>query len=124
MGEVIQLPGFGNLEFRRTVRALERFLREYLADGPKINGKVKFAGAHISTDKAHFDEARMNLGILHAVDPTTRRWYWALPGDETKIPNATKYHLAHRQPPKRERKDLGGELIWVPEMKTYIRAAS
>ena len=95
---------------------------EYLADGPKINGKVKFAGAHISMDKAHFDEARINLGIRHAVDPTTRRWYWALPGDESKIPNATRYFNCVRQPPERKKKDLG-ELIWVPEMKTYVRAS-
>jgi hypothetical protein len=98
MGEVIQFPSIGELQFHRTVRALERFLRDYLAGGPKINGKVRFDARHISTEKAHFDEARINLAIRHAQDPATRRWYWALPGGEFKIPNATQYFISVRKP--------------------------
>jgi hypothetical protein len=92
MGEVIQFPSVGDLEFRRTVRAVEGFLLNYLADGPQISQKVRRAAEHISTKKEHFDEARMNLSIRHVEDPATHPWYWALPGDEAKVPNATQYY--------------------------------
>jgi hypothetical protein len=52
VGTVINFPSRGDIEFHRTVRALERFMSDYLAGGPKINGKVKFDARHISTDKA------------------------------------------------------------------------
>jgi hypothetical protein len=70
----------------------------------RLMGKVKLDARHISTEKAHFDEARVNLAIRHAVDPATRRWYWALPGDEFKVPNVTRYFHSLRKPPVVKRK--------------------
>jgi hypothetical protein len=100
MGEVIQFPSVGDLEFRRTVRAVERFMRDYLADGPQIIQKVRDHAEHISTNRAHFDEARRNLGIRRVEDSVKHRWYWALPGDEGKVPNVQRYsYLPPRNKP-------------------------
>jgi hypothetical protein len=97
MGEVIQFP-IGDIEFRRTVRAVEKLMRDYLADGPQLITKVRRAAEHITKDMEHFEEARCNLGVRLVEDPVKSRWYWAMPGDETKVPNATQYEYLTRGP--------------------------
>jgi hypothetical protein len=94
--EIIQFP-IGDLEFRRTVRSLERFLRDCLSDGPKPVTKVLTGAEYISVDQAHFDEARCNLGI-RLVEDFKHREYLALPGDEDKVSDIKRCtHLARRE---------------------------
>jgi hypothetical protein len=88
MGDVIQFPGGGDLESRRTVRALERLVREYLSNGPQLVSKVRLAAKYISEDEDIFDEAQYNLGIRFVKDRVKDRVYLALPGDEIKVPNS------------------------------------
>jgi hypothetical protein len=88
MGEVIELFPGRDIEFIRSVRAVERFMKDFLADGPKIAQSVRRRAEHISTITAHFEQARMNIGILHVQDTVRHRWYWALPGHEDRVPNA------------------------------------
>jgi hypothetical protein len=98
MGEIVEFP-IAELEFRRAVRALEGFMRDYLADGPQMIHKVRKAAAHISREEAHLKEARRNLGVRRVEDTVRNSWYWTLPGDEAKVPNAIQYSYL---PPRKE----------------------
>jgi hypothetical protein len=88
MCQIIPFPTGGDLEFRRTIRALERLIREYLANGPQLMHKVQLAAKYISEDENLIDEALYNLGIRFVTDRVKDCMYVALPGDETKVPNS------------------------------------
>jgi hypothetical protein len=88
MGEVIQFPIVGDIDFRRAVRGVEQIMREMLANGPQLMTKVRRATEHITTDTAHFDEAQYNLRVRFVTDRVMDRVYLAFPGDEAKVPNS------------------------------------
>jgi hypothetical protein len=96
MGIVVQFPTGGDLEFRRTIRALERLVREHLADGPQLFEKVYLAAKYISEDENIIDEALYNLGIRFVKDQVNERVYLTLPGDEHRVPNAGQYSYLER----------------------------
>ena len=97
MGIVVQFPTGGARESQRIIRALERVIRECLMAGPQLFEKVRLATNYISEDIDLFDEARFNLEIRKVEDPINDLWYLAMPGDETRVPNATQYEVLERR---------------------------
>jgi hypothetical protein len=88
MGIVVQFPIGGARESLRTIRVLEKFVRDHLADGPQPFEKVYLAAKYISEDENLVDEAMFNLNIGFIKDQVNDRVYLALPGDEYRVPNA------------------------------------
>jgi hypothetical protein len=88
MGIVVQFPTGGDLEFRRTVRALEKLVRDQLADGPQLFEKVYLAAKYISEDEDLIDEALYNLNVRFVEDQVNDREYLAFLGDVHRVPNA------------------------------------
>jgi hypothetical protein len=88
MGVIIPFPTGGDLESRRTIRALERLVRECLYGGPQLEAKVRLAAKYISEDENLIDEAMYNLGVRFVTDRVRDRVYLAFPGDETMVPNS------------------------------------
>jgi hypothetical protein len=97
MGIVIQFPIGGDIEFRRTVRAVEAVILGMLANGPQLVHKVQRALEKITMNAGYYREARFNLGIRQVEDSVNGRLYWAMPGDEEKVPNATQYSYLERR---------------------------
>jgi hypothetical protein len=84
MSNVFQFPEAEEREFRRGVMVVERFLRVYLKDGPRVAAKVRYASRAVSRNRAHFNEARRRIGIQTALSSNSGAWYWCLPGDVWK----------------------------------------
>ena len=74
---------------RRGCNEAIAFLREMLANGPKLVNEIKAQGARNEIAEETLKRAKRKLKIVHYVEGPGEPWFWSLPGKTSRTMTPT-----------------------------------